>query len=260
MKAFVAIFSLVFPLVTSAAPQLRYTAKVYALDDPKKTTLLYSYRSESEPIGDEVIVNNRFNYPDGRPATHEEITFIKDKTIRLYKQEQFQMNAQGLIEVAAGKAKFTWKKDGKEKTSTEDAGPDFIIGSQIPLQFEDHWAELMKGDKLKRRLAVLDRQETIGFEFSKESDSELDGKKVVIIKMKPSSFIISALVNPLHFYVTPDGSSLLEIHGRTTVKRDVNGRLKDLDAIITYEKGPAADQPTQAPVSAAAPKSGGNSK
>lgn len=237
----------------SHAAELRYTAKVYDLADKDHKTVIYNYRSESENVGDTVVVNNRFTYPDGKPATHEEITFQKDGRVSLYKQEQAQLNATGTIEIGGGKAKFTWTKDGNTKTSTEDAGSDFIVGSQIPLEIESHWADLMKGDTLKRRLAVLERRESVGFNYSKEGEGESQGKKAVIIKMKASSFIIAAVVAPLHFYMSTDGKELLEIKGRTTVKKDKGGgNFGDLDADVVYTKGPAAE--------IQAPAKGGNSK
>lgn len=232
------ILLVILAFCATAGAELRYTAKVYDMD---KKNLLYNYRSESEASGDKVIVNNHFTYPDGKPATHEEITFEKDEHVSMYKQEQSQLGATGSIEIGGGKAKFTWTKDGKTKTSTEDAGSDFIVGSQIPLQIGENWASLMKGDTMKRRLAVLDRRESVGFNFSKEGEGESDGKKSVIIKMKPSSFIIAAVVSPLHFYMSEDGQTLYEIKGRTTVKKDLgNGKFGDLDADIVYTKGPAA--------------------
>ncbi len=226
--------------LTTHAAELRYTAKVYELDKPREK-VLFNYKSESENVGDTVIVNNHFTYPDGKLATHEEITFQKNGRVSLYKQDQAQIGAKGQIEIAGGKAKFTYTKDGKTKTATEDAGDDFIVGSQIPLEIGAHWAELMRGDTFKRRLAVLDRCDSVGFNYSKEGEGEVDGKKAVIIKMKPSSFIIAALVNPLHFYMSPDGQELFEIKGRTTVKRDKGGgKFGDLDADIIYTKAPAA--------------------
>jgi hypothetical protein len=192
-------------------------------------------------VGDTVIVNNHFTYPDGKLATHEEITFQKDGRVSLYKQDQAQLNAKGQIEISGGKAKFTFTKEGQTKTATEDAGSDFIVGSQIPLEIGAHWAELMKGDTMKRRLAVLERRESVGFNFTKEGEGDVDGKKAVIIKMKPSSFLIAAIVSPLRFYMTPDGQELMEIKGRTTVKRDKgDGKFGDLDADILYTKAPAA--------------------
>jgi len=236
------------------ASELRYTAKVYDLADKDHKSVLYNYKSESDTSGDTIVVNNRFTYPDGKPATHEEITFHKDGHVSMYRQEQAQLNANGTIEIGGGKAKFTWTKDGKTKSATEDAGSDFIVGSQIPLEIGLHWGELMKGDTMKRRLAVLERRESVGFSFSKEGDGESQGKKAVIIKMKPTSFIIAAVVSPIHFYMSTDGKELLEIKGRTTVKKDKGGgSFGDLDADVVYTKGPAAE-------SVQAPAAGGNSK
>jgi hypothetical protein len=238
-EAFACLFAALL-LVTArpAGAELRYTAKVFDLDS-HRTKLLYNYRSDADPgpVEGTIIVNNHFTYPDGKPATHEEITFTNDGKVTSYKQEQTQLNATGSIEFNDGKAKFTWNRNGKEKTATEEAGPEFIVGSQIPLQIEAHWAELMKGETMKRRLAVLERLETVGFSFSKEGEGTSDGKKAVIIKMKASSFIIAAIVSPVHFYMSEDGKALYEIKGRTTVKKDVNGKMSDLDADVVYTKG-----------------------
>jgi hypothetical protein len=246
---FMTVFMTAFIPVRSDALDLRYTAEVHPLDDRSK--LLYTYRSESEPQGDLILVHNQFSYPDGHMATHEDLTFTKSGHLTLYKQEHAQLKATGSIEIGGGKAKFTWKKDGKEKTASEDAGDDFIVGTQIPMELEAHWAEILKGDTLKRRLAVLERLETIGFGFTKEGDGVSDSKKAIVVKMKASAFLIAALVPPLHFYMSPDGKVLYEIKGRTTVKKDSgNGKFGDLDADVVYTKGPAPEiQPT-----------GGNSK
>jgi hypothetical protein len=55
------------------------------------------------------------------------------------------------------------------------------------------------------------------------------------VKMKPSSVFISALVDPLHFYLTPDGHRLIELDGRTQIKRQDGSKWKDLDGITRYE-------------------------
>lgn len=222
----------------SARAEIRYTAEVYD-SDSNKQKLLYNYKSESESKGETIVVSNHFTYPDGKIASHEEITFEKDGHVSLYKQQQAQIGAEGTIEIAGGKAKFVYKKDGKEKTATEDAGSDFIVGSQIPLDLEANWEKILKGETLKRRLAVLERLETVGFQFSKEGETDLGGKKAIKVKMKPSSFLIAAIVSPLHFFMSADGKELLEIHGRTTVKKDKGGgKFGDLDAVIVYHKAP----------------------
>ncbi len=246
LLAILAIILLPLP----ADAEIRYTAKVFDKDSNKQK-LLYTYKSEIQETATEVLVTNEFKYTDGRPASLEEITFLKDGSVRLLKLKQTQIGTEGQVEIGGGKAKFTYTKDGKTKTDIREAGADFIVGSQIPLMLEANWDRLLRGEKIKKRLAIVERLDDFGFEFTKDREADIDGRKTIVIKMKPSSLFVSALVSPLHFFMTPDGKTLLEIHGRTTVKADVGGKFKDLDAVVVYER------PT--PVSTADP-SAGNSK
>ena len=46
-----------------------------------------------------------------------------------------------------------------------------------------------------------------------------DGRPAVTIKMKPSSFIIAAIVDPLNFTFLKDTRQIAELVGRTTPKQ-----------------------------------------
>lgn len=85
------------------------------------------------------------------------------------------------------------------------------------------------------RYGVPDRRETVGFEFKKVGEKEIGGKLLWSIRMKPSSFLIAAIVKPLHFYFEPDGSKLMQIEGRVPPKRADGSHFKDLDARSVYE-------------------------
>ena len=54
------------------------------------------------------------------------------------------------------------------------------------------------------------------------------------MKMKPSSFIIAALVDPVLITLSKDGKDLLEIVGRVTPKRLVGGEYEPLDAEAVF--------------------------
>jgi hypothetical protein len=151
-----------------------------------------------------------------------------------FEQEQKQIGTKGNLEVRDGKAFFSFLNEGKTKTDDEKYTDDFIVTSTLVKFLQARWPEVMKGETLKVRLAVLDRQETVGFQFKKESDKDLNGAPGVILKMKPSSVIISALVSPLYFGFAADGSKLLELSGRTSVKLKVDGKFKDFDGYTVY--------------------------
>lgn len=220
-----------------AAPEEKLTAKIFDKDSNKQK-LLFNYKHDSETKGDLRTVTNTFTDPEGKVAAVETAEFVKsggEEKVRLYKMSQKQLGAEGSVEVKDGTANFSYTKDGKTKTSSEKVGDDFIVGPSLVAHLQKNWDKIAKGETIKTRFAVLDRTETVGFQFSKEKEADINGQKAFVIKMKPSSFLIAALVDPLHFYMTPDGKRLLELHGRTQVKRGEPGKWKDLDAVTVYE-------------------------
>jgi len=232
----------VFGLGLSAkAAEIGFTAKIF--EDSKKEKLLFTYKQEIETKEDGRILTNTFyDNSDGSIAAIETIEFAKagnDEVLRRYNMKQKQLNAEGTIELKDGKAHFTYTKDGKTKTATEKAAENFVVGSSALPYLRKHWDKIAKGEKVQVRLGVVDRLETVGFEFFRDRETEINGQKVYVLKMKPSSFIIAAIVNPLYWYVTADGQRLLEINGRSQVKRKVNGAWKDFDAVTVYDYGPA---------------------
>jgi hypothetical protein len=148
---------------------------------------------------------------------------------------QKQTGADGQVEVRNGRAFFTYTKGGKTKTDDEAIKGNLVVGPTIPLLMIEHWSEITSGKKVEARMAVLDRLETVGFEFSKEKEEMLGGEKVIVIKMRPSSLLIAALVSPLHFYANLEGTKIREVHGRTHLKLKDGDGWKDLDAETVYD-------------------------
>lgn len=219
-----------------------FVAKIYDMDS-KKQKLLFTYEHVSEPKGDARLITNTYKDKDGTIAALETCEVVKDggfEKVRHYHMSQKQLGSEGDVEIKDGKVVFTYTRDGKEKKYDEKASDDVIVGPTITPFLQRHWAEITKGDRVRGHLAVADRQETLGFEYYKDHEDTLEGKKVFVIRMKPANFMISALVKPLFFYYTPDGERLLEVDGRTQVKQKVDGQYKDLDAQTVFEYNAAA--------------------
>jgi predicted lipoprotein with Yx(FWY)xxD motif len=196
----------------------------------------------------------------GAASCQEEVTF--------FSQDHRQMKSTGEIKVSADKVDFQYTAKGKTKESSEALEKNFVISSSVVSYLKKHWKEIKTGKTVKVRFGVLDRQETVGFEFFKTEDINYDVatgtssptasavadasttvvagevaatstkaamKSAIVIKMKPSSFIISALVNPLYFTMTEKDGVLLAIKGRTVPKLKSGSGFTDLDVETTYE-------------------------
>lgn len=240
------IMTALFPLLSLSfgayAAESGFSAKIFDKDSNKEK-LLFTYKQDVEVKDNtRILVNTFTDSSDGSVAAIETVEFANiggDEVLRRYNMKQKQINAEGTIELKEGKAHFTYTKDGKIKTASEKAGDNFVVGSSALPYLRKHWSKIEKGEKVPVRLAVIDRLETVGFEFSREREVEMNGQKVYVLKMKPSSFIIAAIVNPLYWYVTADGQKLLEINGRSQVKRKIDGEWKDFDAVTVYSYGDA---------------------
>ncbi|CAN5526171.1 hypothetical protein BH10BDE1_BH10BDE1_15070 [soil metagenome] len=239
--------SLLMAAPSQAAPTPHFTAKIYDLKD--HTKLMFDYKSDVEVVGDTTTFVNTVFDLNGETLVIEK-TVMKDdgETLVSFEQDQKQLKTQGKVELRDGKAEFTFTRDGKTKTDDEKAGADFIVTATLVAYVQGHWDAVIKGDTVKARLAVLDRMETVGFQFRKDSERQVDGVPVVILKMKPSSLVISALVDPLFFTFTADGKQLMDLSGRANVKVLVDGKLKDFDGYTVYT------YPSAAPAAVAAPE------
>lgn len=194
-------------------------------------TPLFKYTRTVLKGGDDTIAKRHYEYMDGKPAATETVTYHGGRVTKMV-WEQFQSNESGQFELADGKIKFSYTIDGKTKTDEEKLVEPFVSQDEVIEYVYKNWDLLMNGKTISIRLPVIFRMETVGFKFFKDGETD-DG---IIIKMKPSSFIIAALVKPLIFILKKDGDHrTISVDGRVTPKTQVGGKWKDLDALFVIK-------------------------
>ena len=213
-----------------------FTATIHDLKEREKK--MFEYVSTFELDGTKRIMTNTFTELAGGTTAAVEKTVMQtaDGQWRLlsYLQEQRQLGTVGILEVDGNEAKFAFTKDGKTKTSSERVGDDLVVGPSLLGFLKARWDKILKGETVKARFAVMDRQETVGFEYFKVAEKDVAGRPAIVVKMKPSSFIIAALVDPLLFTFSKDDTTLLELEGRTIVKVKKGEKFADFDGYTTY--------------------------
>ncbi len=216
--------------------------------DRKKALFKFSRRSVRK--GDRLDVFREYADLHGTVALSEKVIYQGDK-LSEYDVDDLQSGAQGsakIIELASEPAKsvisYQYAKDArsksKPKTRNEPLRNPCLISDMVAPFLLDHWNELLKSQEVKCRLIVVERRETVGFTFVKDSESRREGRNVIVVKMLPTSPIISALVDPLFFTIEKEGQKrILEYAGRTAVKVKEGGKWKDLDGVTVFEWGNA---------------------
>lgn len=210
-----------------------YSGILYEQNSGKKKQL---FTMTAEPVKAEAgkeAAQVIFKDTEGNVALEQNLVFENGKIVR-DETLQKQTNQVGLIEVKDGKVFFTKTSDGKTSTKEEKLDDTFVTSGNFQRYVKDNWEKIAKGETLSFRFGVWDRQETVGFKIFKTGDEKQGDKTLTVLKMKPSSFIIAAIVSPLIFKFEADGSRLSEMNGRVTPKQKVGDKFKDLDAEVVY--------------------------
>jgi hypothetical protein len=191
-------------------------------------------------------VLREYSYPDGKLAARERLTYDGDQLVS-YELEQLQIGAAGRAELRRdpqhpekNQILFEYATNtsskSKPKVDSESLLKDTLVNDMVAPFLAQHWDDLSNGKEVKCRYIVVPRRETVGFTFKKHSESRLDTRPVLTIKMEATSPIIAALIEPLFFTVEKDAPHrVLEYRGRTTPKVLSGSQWKDLDAITVFD-------------------------
>ncbi|MCB0413965.1 MAG: hypothetical protein KDD50_06505 [Bdellovibrionales bacterium] len=208
------------------------TGKVYKMGSQQKDQL-FSISSETKIENDNEVFTMRFFDMKGVLAV-EESAYFKNDVIYKYTVDYKRRNQKGTIEVKDKKIFFEYTKDGEISKGSESLEDNFVVGLSVKRYLQKNWQDLTQGKSIKVRLGVVDRKETVGFSFFREKKKETDAN-IMVVKMKPSSWVISALVAPLYFYFDLRTKDLVKLIGRTKPKIQESGQWKDLDAETVYD-------------------------
>lgn len=217
-----------------------FTATIY---DATATNVLFKFKRTATRSGTNLNVLREYVYPDGKLAARETVIYEGD-TLVSYALDDAQTGATGRAKIlhdsrdkASGKIEFNYSvSNGRLEHATEALPPDTLNGDMVGPFIADHWEDLVNEREVNSRQLVIPRLETVGFTFVKQTETIWRGKPVVIIRMKPSSWLIGLIVDPLLFTVEKNGQHrVLQYTGRTTPKIKSKAGWKDLDAVTIFD-------------------------
>ncbi|WP_413587545.1 hypothetical protein [Bdellovibrio sp. HCB274] len=224
---------LLFPLTLSA--QQKVAAELFALKSERKQKL-YDLNLEIAPEGGENRMTTEFRDTQGKVVVTEKGVAAGDKFVS-YEIVRPQTGESGRISVEGDKIKFEYQgADGKKKSAEEKNKGLLLCTSNFGPFVLSNWSKFQNGESVGVRYAVWDRLETVGFTIKKVGESEVNGEKLMELQMKPTSFIIAALVDPVHFWYSEKDKNLRVMKGRVPVKQMKGGKWSDLDAEVVYTK------------------------
>lgn len=229
MRKYMVIF---VSLVLSRVSAETISGKLYKIGSQRQE-LLYLFQNKISNKGGVRTANSEYATPDKKTVITE-YSLIKNGKPQLYEINHQQLGKKGRIEISDTTVYFTRTDGDKVKTDAEKLTGNFVFPHSLVIYVQSKWADLQAGKDVNIRMAVWDRLETVGMSLQKISEIEINGNKAIKIKMKPTSFIIAALVEPLIFHFAVDTHDLLEMQGRVPPRFKSGDTWKDLDADVVY--------------------------
>jgi hypothetical protein len=106
-----------------------------------------------------------------------------------------------------------------------------VVDAGFDLFVLKHWDALIAGNKVKLDFLALSRASFFGFHLEKKTFK--DGQ--LIISLKPSSFLLSLLVDPILLTYDADSKRLISFEGLTNIEQVVDGKAEGRNHVARIE-------------------------
>ncbi|MBC7692015.1 MAG: hypothetical protein H7222_09610 [Methylotenera sp.] len=208
------------------------SGKLYSIDLPisQQSGPQGIYQAEEKIDGKFRTIEEAYFSPTGIPWVQEK-TALEGGNLKQYEVKQLQLAESGAIEVRGNRVLLSYTRGGKTSTSEEEFSERFVIGSTLLDYLRRHQQELLQGDTLRVRFAVLSRTETVGFGLS------LDVRKPgrLRVRMSPTSPVIALFLKPFYFTFSDDLKRIVEFQGIAMPKVARGSGWQDFRTQTLYE-------------------------
>ncbi|WP_374030162.1 hypothetical protein [Bdellovibrio bacteriovorus] len=229
-----ALLAVLFPVFAFA--QNITSGTLYDLKS-NQTKKLYTVHIAIQPAEDGVHTEATYKDLNGAMVVQEK-GVLKGAQVLRYEMNRPQTQEKGSFSVVDGKIHFEYEGPGGKKKSAEEKVKGTVLSTANFNAFvTENWNDLSSGKALDVRFAVWDRLETVGFTLEKRGETEHKGEKWMELRMKPTSFVIAALVDPIYLWYSTADKRLTMMKGRVSPKIMKDGKWKDLDAEVVYTYG-----------------------
>ncbi len=237
---FIMSWHFLFSLPVLAKPEEKKKAeglrggKIYAMNSDYKKPL-FTMNAELQTEKGLTVFNSSYLDNNNVEALTEEAVFEKFQ-LQKYTVNQKQLGETYSLNITGDSMVFTVTQRGEVRSKTRKLPPYLIIGPSFVPFMVQHWPKLLKGEKVRAELAVLEQLDYFAFVFEKLRSTSVNGQAAVLIRMRPHNSLVSAIVRPVYFTVKADGSAIIELKGRMLPKNKIGSRFVDFEgeAIFSY--------------------------
>ena len=215
---------------------IRQTGEVHAIEALMEPAF-YTFERVQKQTATGSTVEVWFRDRNHATALYEKVIYDHDR-VALYESFQNQIGEHYVLQVSDGRGNFQVDRQGRARRSEETWGEDSLIVDQLPEHVRGHWKDLLSGESVGFRFAVISRGETVGFRMSATRKATPDGQPAVVVRLRPRNFIVALFVPPTDMvFRDDDAKTLLEVTGLLPVKLSKRGKWVDFSGRLVFAEG-----------------------
>jgi len=194
------------------SPEL-YPAEVYEFGSNRQNLLFLHYNEivDQESVK---IIKHFYAFPDSTITVFDE-GVLKNGKFRASRSQldQIQETAALRCEGDELRVEIEGKMGFKEKTV--DYKQDLIAGPIFSQFVRENWKVLLEGENVHFHLPASNMLRLVRFKIKRHDNSEYKREGVIVLKMKPSCFLLRSFVDASYIVHNLTSRRVEEIHGFT---------------------------------------------
>lgn len=171
----------------------------------------------------------------GEVVIAEEAHFAPGYSLRRFEAANAQLGYSGSVVVSEDGRHLEYRlvQNGRVTTATEDVHAPVVSGPSLHGFILQRWDELVPGRSLPVRFIVMAEKQTYGFVIRRVRPQ--DGNPAhSSFSIAPSSWFVRLALKPLTVTFDNATRNVVRYEGRVPPMRELEGRLKPLDARVDY--------------------------
>ncbi len=201
-----------------------------------KGVLIFRQRNMVEKRGDITILTHTYTHPDGSIATVEEVTLRKG-SFEKYEVDFKKSTCGCLLERDGDTIRFGFTRGDVNRKGEAKYVSSLVMGPTLTRFVHSRWERLLKGETVFFYFPAMTLQRIVRFQMAKHDASPYNREGVMVVKMDIANVFLRLLVDPVDLVYDLRSKRILEIHGKSLLEREVNGRIENPIVNIYYRYG-----------------------
>jgi len=198
--------------------------------------LIFRQRNSVTRKGDITVLKHTYTHPNGRVATVEEV-ILKNGVFEKYFVDFEKSTCGCTLERDGGRIRFGFTRGDVSRKGEDAFVPTLVMGPTLSLFVRSRWDRLVRGETVYFHFPAMTLQRIVRFQLSRHDSSPYARKGVMVVKMDIANVLLRLLVDPVDLVYDMNTRRVLEIHGKSLLEREVDGRVENPIVDIYYRYG-----------------------